>query len=76
MNLSGDDAMISTIDVMRDGEAGVYIATSKQIKGLVIEADSLDGIKAEIQMALGDLVGVNHPQINVAEMEIVFTAMT
>lgn len=68
--------MISTIDVMRDGEAGVYIATSKQIKGLVIEADSLDGIKAEIQMALGDLVGVNHPQINVAEMEIVFTAMT
>ncbi len=76
MNLSGDDAMISTIDVMRDGEAGVYIATSKQIKGLVIEADSLDGIKAEIQMALGDLLGVNHPQVNAAEMEIVFTAMT
>ncbi len=61
---------------MRDGEAGVYIATSKQIKGLVIEADSLDGIKAEIQMALGDLLGVNHPQVNAAEMEIVFTAMT
>lgn len=73
--LSSSGIMISRIDVMRDGEAGVYIATSKQIEGLVIEADSLDGIKTEIQMALDDLLDVNYPQINAAEMEMFFMAV-
>ena len=47
------------VDVLRDEEAGVYVATSKHVKGLVIEADSLDGIKSEIEKALFDLLSVN-----------------
>ncbi len=58
------------IDVVRDDEVGVYVATGRYIKGLVIESDSLDGIKLELEKALGDLLSVNHPQSNLKTANI------
>ena len=62
------------VDVLRDDEAGVYVATSKHVKGLVIEADSLDGIKSEMEKALFDLLSVNYPLSKPSRTNIHFNA--
>jgi len=44
------------VNVFFDKEAGVYIATSKDVPGLVIEAESLDEMKPEITEAIHTLL--------------------
>jgi hypothetical protein len=36
------------IDVMFDDDARVFIATSKDVKGLVVEADTIEQLMAEV----------------------------
>lgn len=43
------------IDVIYDPEAGVYVATSKDITGLVLEAESFFELTAEVQEAVSTL---------------------
>lgn len=44
------------VEVIRDDEAGVFVGTSTDIRGLVIEADTLEGILKEAKMLIPELV--------------------
>lgn len=49
--------LTAVIDIHRDEEAGVFIATSPSIRGLVVEADTLDQLVKEVNFAAQDLIG-------------------
>ena len=44
------------IDARRDGEASVWIASSQDIPGLVVEADTWPSMIEEVQFVLPDLL--------------------
>lgn len=44
------------VDVIRDDEAGVFVGTSTDLRGLVIEAESLEGILRETHAVIYVLV--------------------
>ncbi len=44
------------IDVQKDEEAGVFFATSKDLPGLVVEAENLDELAEEIKAAASELL--------------------
>lgn len=44
------------IDVLHDQEVGVYVATSKDMRGLVCEADTMEELKEEVERVVRDLV--------------------
>lgn len=44
------------INVMRDTEAGVFVATSKDLRGLVCEASSIDALVREVEQATHELL--------------------
>jgi uncharacterized protein DUF1902 len=44
------------VDVIRDDEAGVFVGTSTDVRGLVIEAESLEGVMRETQAVIHALV--------------------
>lgn len=46
------------IDVVYDTEEHVYIATSPSIKGLFVEASTLDDIRKEVELVLPDLIEI------------------
>ena len=52
--------LLIKVDVIFDTDANVYVATSPTVRGLVIEADTLDSIRAEVEMALPELLNLNH----------------
>ena len=41
-----------SVEVTRDDEAGVYLATSADVPGLVLESDTLDALRAEVEEAI------------------------
>ena len=45
-----------TIDARWDGEASVWIATSKDVPGLVVEADAWPAMIEEVRLVLPDLL--------------------
>lgn len=45
------------IRVIRDDEAGVFVGHSPDVRGLVVEADSLGEIAEEARLLLPDLLG-------------------
>lgn len=47
------------INVFRDDEAGVYVATSKDVPGLVLEADSFNELTKEVEEAIPNLLKMN-----------------
>ena len=51
------------VDVAFDKDAGVYVAIGRHIRGLVIEAASLDDVKREIENVLAELLSVNYPAL-------------
>jgi hypothetical protein len=44
------------IDVIKDAEAGVFVGTSRDLRGLVVEAESLEGVLREARLVIPDLV--------------------
>lgn len=44
------------VEVVRDEEAGVFIGTSPDVRGLVVEAETLDGVMAEARDLIPELV--------------------
>lgn len=46
------------IYVMQDVEANVFIAESPDLKGLVVEADTLDLLKIEVQNCIDALLSI------------------
>jgi hypothetical protein len=52
--------LLIKVEVMFDAVANVYVATSPTVHGLVVEAATLDEIRAEVEMALPELLTLNH----------------
>jgi hypothetical protein len=48
--------LVIRMDVLYDDEAGVYVATSKDMCGLICEAETMDELKAEVERVLRDLI--------------------
>lgn len=48
------------VDVIRDDEAGVFVGTSTDVRGLVIEAASLEELVAEAKDLIPAMVSMNH----------------
>lgn len=49
--------LVFRVDVLHDSEAGVYVATSPDLRGLVAEAPTLDELFREVYAGADELVG-------------------
>ena len=47
------------VNLMWDNEAGVWIATSDDVKGLVLESGSLDALIERVRFAIPELLALN-----------------
>jgi hypothetical protein len=52
--------LLIKVEVMFDCETNVYVATSPNVRGLVVEAATLDEIRSEVEMVLPELLNLNH----------------
>ncbi|RBL28461.1 hypothetical protein BRN31_14915 [Xanthomonas oryzae pv. oryzae] len=43
------------IDIIKDEEAGVFVATSPDLRGLVVEAESFEALVKETHLVISDL---------------------
>jgi predicted RNase H-like HicB family nuclease len=57
-----------------DAEAGVWIATSPDISGLVAEGDDLDALRARAMVMASELLELNHAEIVRDETVVQFIA--
>ena len=48
------------IKINRDNEAGVWIATSDDVRGLVLESGSIDALMERVRYAVPDLLQENN----------------
>lgn len=51
------------IEIVQDSEAGVYVATSPDLDGLVLEAESLGEIMQEAEVVIPELLRMRHAPI-------------
>lgn len=51
------------INVIKDEEAGVYVGTSSDVQGLVVEAETLDQLIEESKDMIQSLLEVEHERI-------------
>ncbi|MCL2529250.1 MAG: DUF1902 domain-containing protein [Coriobacteriia bacterium] len=51
-----------TVNLNWDNEAGVWIATSDDVLGLVLESGSLDALIERSRFAIPELLSLNYPQ--------------
>ena len=51
-----------TINARWDGEAAVWIATSEEVAGLVVEAEHWDDMISEVRLVLPDLLELSGQQ--------------
>jgi predicted RNase H-like HicB family nuclease len=47
------------VSIVSDPEAGVWVATSSDIPGLVLESDSLDSLVQKVKYAAPELLDLN-----------------
>lgn len=52
--------LLIKIKVIFDPEANVYVATSPSVNGLVVEAESLDEVRKQVEIVLPQLLEINH----------------
>jgi hypothetical protein len=55
--------LLIKVDIMHDDEANVYVATSSDVQGLVIEAETLDELEREVLWAVPELLELNYASI-------------
>lgn len=48
------------INLTWDNEASVWVATSEDLQGLVLESGSLDALIERVRFAIPDLLSLNH----------------
>ncbi len=56
--------LVIKIEVEYDADANVYVATSPSVRGLVVEASTLDQIRSEVEAVLPELLEINHQSAN------------
>ena len=57
-----------TINLIWDKEAGVWVATSEDVKGLVLESGSLDALIERVKVAIPELLELNQKNIHRANI--------
>ena len=55
--------MIYHVSLHFDNGAGVWIATSNDIRGLVMEADTIESLKHRVHAAVPELLELNHQEL-------------
>lgn len=50
--------LVIRMDVLHDEEAGVYVATSRNMQGLVCEGSSMEELRAEVDRVVRDLTAL------------------
>lgn len=53
--------VIIRFDVIKDDDAGVFVATSPDVKGLIVEADTFEQLQAEIADLLPEFIPHSKP---------------
>lgn len=60
--------MSYTVNLLWDADVSVWVATSEDIKGLVLESGSLDVLIERVRMAVPDLLKLNHQPLENAKI--------
>jgi len=60
-----------TVNLLWDSEASVWVATSEDIRGLVLESGSLDVLIERVRMTVPELLKLNHQPIEHATLAFV-----
>ena len=60
-----------TVNLSWDTDASVWVATSEDIKGLVLESGSLDVLIERVRMTVPELLKLNHQPIEHATIAFV-----
>ena len=63
--------MSYTINLLWDSEASVWVATSEDIKGLVLESGSLDVLIERVRMTVPELLRLNNQTLEHAKIAFV-----
>ncbi|MDP9839635.1 hypothetical protein J2T09_004411 [Neorhizobium huautlense] len=62
------DAIV--VHAVWDEEASVWVATSDDIDGLVVEAATMEALEPKVKAALSDLIELNGPQSSLHEIPV------
>ncbi len=65
---------VYTVRCTWDAEAGVWIATSDDVPGLVAEADTMEKLTEEVKLLVPDLLELNCDIRGPAEVSLVVTS--
>ena len=65
--------MSYTINVIWDDAAKVWVATSEDIPGLVLESDSYETLKERVKTAALELLELNNRDLQMNEKDIVLS---
>ena len=60
-----------TVNLLWDTDASVWVATSEDIKGLVLESGSLDVLIERVRMSVPDLLKLNNQPLEHAKLAFV-----
>jgi predicted RNase H-like HicB family nuclease len=60
------------INAERDDEANVWVATSDEVSGLAIEADTMDTLIERLKIVIPELMEVNHQELASDEFPFIF----
>lgn len=61
------------VDATWDPEAGVWVADSPDVPGLVAEADTIDALAAKLEVLIPDLIALNSLALPHARVDLVAT---
>ncbi len=55
--------LLIKVEIIYDNEANVYVATSLDLKGLVVEAETLDELEKEVWELVPELLALDKPKL-------------
>lgn len=55
--------LLIKVEIIHDNEANVYVATSSDLKGLVVEAETLDELEKEVLDLAPQLLAFDSPKL-------------
>ncbi len=56
--------LLIKVEIIHDDEANVYVATSSDLKGLVVEAETLDELEKEVLDLAPQLLELDNPKLH------------
>lgn len=57
--------LLVKVEIIHDKVANVYVATSPDLKGLVVEAETLDELEKEVWELVPELLALDKPNLRV-----------